>query len=293
MKACLILFFFFSSSYALSKNQKNLPQTIKINPIKPFPIIYNNETYRWIHFFVKNKKPNYIKIWLKRSYRYFPMMKRILREKSLPEELVYMTLIESSLSPTAVSSAKAVGYWQFIKPTASQHGLRVNHWLDERKDFEKSTLAATNYLSKLYKEFDDWLLTMAAYNMGENRLAKLIKKHKSRNFWILAKKHDFPSETALYVPKILAATLIMKNPERYGFSQFSILFPYRYDVFYAPGGLNLKQLCQETSLSFSELKTLNPELKKSLIPKTIYHHRIRIPKGTGFKISQWLEKQNL
>ena len=280
---------------ALSENKKNLSHNIKTKSktIESFPIIYNNETLKWIHFFVQNKNSNYIKLWLKRSYRYFPLMKNILKTKNLPEELVYMTLIESSLSPRAVSSAQAVGYWQFIKPTALQFGLHINKWLDERKDFEKSTVAATNYLSKLYTEFDDWLLSMAAYNMGENRLTRLITKHNSRDFWALSRKYDFPKESSDYVPKILAATLIMKNPGRYGFQQFSVLFPYRYDVFYAPGGIDLKQLCSEMGISFSELKTLNPELKKSLIPKTVYHHRIRIPKGTGLKVSQWLKKQNL
>ncbi len=290
MKGFSVLFFIILCFFSISvwaKNQPDLSHTIK-----PFPIIYNNETYRWVHFFVQSKKPGYIKLWLKRSYRYFPTMKNILQKKNIPEELVYMTLIESSLSPRAVSSAQAVGYWQFIKPTALQFGLRINTWLDERKDFEKSTIAATNYLAKLYEKFDDWLLSMAAYNMGENRLAQLITKYDSKDFWTLSKKYDFPKESALYVPKILAASLIMKNPERYGFNRFSILSPYRYDIFYAPGGINLKKLCQEMNISLSQLKILNPELKRNFIPKTTHHHRIRVPKGMGFKISQWLKTQN-
>jgi len=260
-------------------------------PVKPFPIIVNDSVYRWIYIFTQNKESHYIKTWLKRSYRYFPVMKHILKENQIPEELVYMTLIESSLSSKAVSSAQAVGYWQFIKPTALTFGLRINSWLDERKDFEKSTKAASRYLLKLYQEFDDWLLTMAAYNMGETRLLKLIKKYDTQNFWALRRKPDFPKETSLYVPKILAAHLIMKNPGHYGFHQFSVLPPYRYDVFYAQGGLDLKKFCREIKVPCAELKKLNPELTKAKIPKTIYHHQIRVPKGMGFKISKWLEKQ--
>ena len=290
----ILLFFFclnFSSFFSpllQAKYQKNVSQAVKT-----FPIVYNEEVYRWIYLFVQSKNPNYIQTWLKRSYRYFPFMKNAFKENNLPEDLVHMTLIESSLSSKAVSSAQAVGYWQFIKPTALQFGLRINPWLDERKDFEKSTLAASQYLSQLYFKFDDWLLSMAAYNMGETRLTQFITKYKTKNFWRLSRKHDFPKETALFVPKVLAASLIMKNPERYGYNQFSVLAPYRYDVFYAPGGVNLKKLCREMKLSWSEFKILNPELKKGVIPKTTYHHRIRVPKGSGFKISQWLKKQKL
>ena len=111
------------------------------------------------------------------------MMKQIFNSQGLPEELIFISLVESSLSAHAVSSAQAVGYWQFIKPTALTFGLRINHWIDERRDFEKSTKAAASYLSQLYAEFDDWLLSMSAYNMGENRLRKLIAKYQSKNFW--------------------------------------------------------------------------------------------------------------
>ena len=126
-----------------------------------------------------------MRLWLKRSYRYFPLMERILQSRGLPKELVAITLVESSLSARAVSSANAVGYWQFIKPTALRFNLRVNNWIDERRDFHKSAFAATKYLYQLYEEFEDWLLAMSAYNMGEGRLRSLIKKHKTKKFWVL------------------------------------------------------------------------------------------------------------
>ena len=147
-------------------------------------------------------------------------MEEIFKSRGLPKDLVSMSLVESSLSPKAVSSAQAVGYWQFIKPTGLEFGLRINHWIDERRDFQKSTQAAAKYLYKLYGEFEDWLLSMSAYNMGEARLRRLIKKYQTKNFWILYKKSDFPKETALYVPKILAAAHIVKNPELYGLNDF-------------------------------------------------------------------------
>ena len=232
-----------------------------------------------------------MRLWLKRSYRYFPVMEEILQSRGLPKELAAMTLVESNLSSKAVSSAQAVGYWQFIKPTALRFGLQINSWIDERQDFQKSTQAAAKYLYWLYEEFGDWLLSMSAYNMGEDRLRKLIKKYQTKNFWILYKKTDFPKETALYVPKILAAALIVKNPELYGLNEFQILMPYRYDVFFTPGGTNLQQMSLDTRISLKELKILNPDLKGHIIPKFISLHPMRVPKGSGLLVSKWLDKR--
>ena len=262
----------------------------KAQKIAPFPSIYKTEVQRWVLFFSQNPEA-YLKKWLKRSYRYFPRMKEIFISQGLPPELVAMTLIESSLSPHAVSSAQAVGYWQFIKSTGLDFDLRINDWIDERRDFEKSTKAAGRYLSKLYEEFDDWLLAMSAYNMGEQRLRQLIKKHQTKNFWILRKKSGFPRETALYIPKILAVNHILKHPESYKFNEFVILHPYRYDVFFMPGGSHLKELAENKGFSYKELKKLNPDLKKDYIPKSIAYHPIRIPKGSGHLISHWLDKK--
>lgn len=263
------------------------PLFVQGHPLPSLPLIYNYEVRRWVHVFTQPSSP-YMKTWLARSYRYLPNMKKILKTQGLPENLAYMTLVESSLSSHAVSSAKAVGYWQFIKPTALRFGLRVNHWIDERRDFQKSTRAAGEYLYELYQQFQDWPLSLAAYNMGEDRLHQLIKKHNSKNFWILARKPDFPRETAFYVPKALAVIHIMKSPARYGFHQFKILPPYRYDVFYVPGGTRLKELAKQASIPFSELIFLNPELKTDRIPSYVQNHLLRVPKGSGRLISHWL-----
>ena len=264
--------------------------SLKKSSFKPFPKIYRPEVARWIIFFSQDQS-SYMFLWLKRSYRYFPLMENILQAKSLPKELVSMTLVESSLSSKAVSSAQAVGYWQFIKPTALRFGLRINHWIDERQDFQKSTVAASEYLSFLYKEFEDWLLVMAAYNMGESRLRRLIKKHQTKNFWKLCKKPDFPRETALYVPKVLAAAYIVRKPENYGVEQFQVLSPFDYDVFYTPGGTDLKKMSLGAKISLKELKALNPDLKTNILPKFIPSHSLRIPEGSGVLISKWLDKQ--
>lgn len=273
----------------LLKENTNIPFSKK-EAFKPFPKIYKPEVVKWILFFSQNRS-SYMRLWLKRSYRYFPLMESILQTKSLPKELVSMTLIESGLSSKAVSSAQAVGYWQFIKPTALRFDLRVNHWIDERQDFQKSTKAASEYLYVLYREFEDWLLVMAAYNMGESRLRKLITKYQTKNFWRLSKKPDFPRETALYVPKVLAAAYIVKKPENYGLEQFQVLAPFDYDIFYTPGGTDLKKMSLGAKISLKELKILNPDLKTNVLPQFISSHSLRIPEGSGRLISKWLDKQ--
>ena len=289
--SAVCVFFPVSGSYnpPLSEGSDS-PSCTQGNPEKPLPplsLIYNREVRRWMGFFA-NPQSSYMKSWLARSYRYFPDMRLILKSKGLPEDLVYVTLVESGLSSHAVSSARAVGYWQFITATARRFGLRVNHWIDERRDFQKSTRAAGDYLYCLYRDFQDWPLSLAGYNMGEARLKELIKKYRSTDFWALSRKPDFPRETAFYVPKILAVIRIMKSPGRYGFRQFKAFRPYRYDVFYAPGGVRLKELAKQASIPFRELQILNPELKGQRISPLVQNHRIRIPKGTGHRISSWL-----
>ena len=258
--------------------------------IKPFPKVYRPEISYWIHIFTKSKSL-YAKTWLKRSNRYFPLMQSIFSQRGLPKELVAMSLVESSLKPRAISQAQAVGYWQFIEPTGRLYGLRIDKFIDERQDFYKSTKAASRYLFHLYEEFQDWLLSMSAYNMGEGRLRALIKKYGNDNFWKLSKKPDFPKETRDYIPKVLAAAYIMKNPASLGLKDFFILSPHKFDVFFLPGGANLKNLSENTPITLSQLRTLNPGLKKDFLPENIDSYPLRAPKGTGPFIHKWLDKE--
>ena len=283
------LFFCFFLLFLPESSATAKAQAPKSN-IRAFPKIYNLEVQKWISFFSKNPD-SYFKPWLKKAYRYLPLMEKIFSSKGLPKELTAMSAVESSFSPHAISHANAVGYWQFIESTGLRFGLTINDWIDERRDFEKSTQAAASYLSQLYTEFDDWLLAMSAYNMGETRLKALIAKHNSKNFWVLRKKADFPRETALYIPKILAAGQILKHPADYGLSEFVILTPYRYDIFFVPGGTSLKEISLNTKIPFKELKKLNPDLKTNYIPRYIARHPIRIPRGKGRLVSYWLSKK--
>jgi len=257
------------------------------NPFSDLPLTYNYWVKRWIHLF-KGKYSKNFRVWLSRSYRYAPLMREIIESNNLPSDLVYIAMIESGFSSHAISSAKAVGYWQFIQATALRFGLRKSYWLDERRDFEKSTFAACQYLKTLYKQFGDWYLTAAAYNMGEKRLSQLIKKHKTNNFWALAQKYDFPRETAQYIPKLIAAITIARAPVLYGFNHLRIKTPYKYEVFYLPGGTNLRTLAKYIKKPYKTIKQLNPDLLNDSIPKYMENWRVRVPKGSSKKVSQYV-----
>lgn len=284
----LIIIFVFSIHTSLSARVLKTPTIILVNPFSDFPITHNYWVQKWIHRF-QNKYSIRFRVWLEKSYRYTPMMRQVFKLYRLPSDLVYLSMIESGFSSNAVSSAQAVGYWQFIKTTGLNFGLLNNHWLDERKDFEKSTFAAARYLKLLYKKFGNWYLAAAAYNMGETKLSRLIKKYKTKDFWVLAKKYDFPKETAQYIPKLIAAVMIAKAPGLYGFNYLKIKVPYKYEVFYLPGGTNLRVLARYIKQPYQKIKTLNPAILRDSIPHNIENWRTRIPSGYGKKVSQYVQ----
>ncbi len=253
------------------------------------PITYNKRVQKWINYYQGRGKNWLTKIFAK-SYRYFPGMQYSLRQKGLPLDLAYIAIIESGLSSQARSHAAAVGYWQFIKSTALRYGLKVDWWIDERKDFYRSTQAAIHYLGDLYDMFGSWYLAASAYNMGENKLKRLIKKYNTKNYWVLSTKRDFPKETSNYVPKLIATLLIAKAPAKYGFYNIKPMKPYRYEVYNVPGGTDLINLARYMGVSPDKIRTLNPGLTKGFVPSFIKSYRIRIPKGSTTKLVRYLKK---
>jgi membrane-bound lytic murein transglycosylase D len=153
-------------------------------------------------------------LWIKRAHRYFPYLEKRLRERKLPDDLKYVVIVESALKTYATSSAKAVGPWQFMDGTGKKYGLRSDRWIDERYNFERATEAALSYLSDLHKEFNNWPLAIAAYNCGENRMARDLKTQGISNFY----DADLPLETEAYIFSIVAAKSILTNPAAYGYS---------------------------------------------------------------------------
>lgn len=255
------------------------------------PVTYNKKVSQWISFFQVRGK-NFFREWLEKSTKYMPLLQSELKKAGLPTDLAYMVMIESGFSSQAVSSAQAVGPWQFIQSTGANYGLQQNWWLDERRDIKKSTLAAIRYLKDLNNEFGSWYLVAASYNMGENGLRRQIKKHGTRDYWELVKKGALPQETQDYVPKILAAMMIAKAPNLYGFRDIDAQFPLQYEMVFAPPGTDIDQLADHLSVTRKSMRELNAELFLGYIPKTAMGHYVRIPLGSLAVAREFFRDQN-
>ena len=257
-------------------------------PVFDFPVAYNHRVKSWIYYFQTRGRRTFHR-WLERSSRYAPYIKDQLESHNLPKDLFYVAMIESGFVSRATSHAGAVGVWQFIAPTARRYGLKVNSWIDERRNFTKATRAAIRYKKDLYRMFGSWHLVSASYNTGENRVARLIKKHRTNSFWELADLKVLPNETMDYVPKIIAATLIAKSPALYGFKDLNYKVPYKYEETDVPGGTNLTNLANYLGVKTRYLKELNPDLLLGFVPRKIKKHRIKIPVGSKHLVKQYAQ----
>jgi len=218
--------------------------------------------------------------WLARTTRYYPIMRPVLRKHGLPEDLVTVALIESGLKYSARSQAQAVGPWQFVERTGRAYGLKSDFWLDERRDFIKATDAAARHLKDLYDRFGDWYLAWAAYNTGETRVARALARTGAHDYWGIRESSMLAEETKRYVPKIIAAALITKNPERYGFTGIAWQPPLAWDEVEVPGPVNLKAAARATGVDLAAMQELNPELRYWCTPPYMTHYRLRIPQGS-------------
>jgi membrane-bound lytic murein transglycosylase D len=229
-------------------------------------------------------------LWLSRSGQYLDMMKEILRKKDVPEDIVFLSLIESGFNPNAYSMARAVGPWQFIASTARRYGLEINWWKDERKDPIKSTEAAADYLKDLYGMFGSWNLAMAAYNAGEGKILKAIRRSKADSYWDLLGTRHIKRETKEYVPRFIAAGLIATNPKDFGFEDIDYHEPLSYDevVLDSPVDLSVAAECAGTGVEV--IKKLNPELRRWCTPPDVPNYVLKIPKGTKEAFSEKLSR---
>ncbi len=246
------------------------------------PVVMNKKVEWYLDYF-QNKGRWYFTKWLDRTDDYDDMILKILREEGLPKELFYLALIESGLSPKAHSKANAVGIWQFIKPTGVRYGLRVNRWIDERRDPEKSTRAAANYLKRLYEEFGTWEMAMAGYNAGEGRVRRSIKRYGTKDYWVLSKyrRGALRRETRSYVPKFMAAMIIAKDPAKYGFGPGKRSELVEHEFAAITGPTDLKVIAKAAGIGVKELRRLNPELINWFTPPEYPEYKIKIPKATA------------
>ncbi|MEO5656963.1 MAG: LysM peptidoglycan-binding domain-containing protein [Nitrospiria bacterium] len=247
-------------------------------PTYDVPIILNSSVESHIEYFNTRIRDKF-ELWLSRSGRYLPLMREIFKKNNLPEDLVFVSLIESGFNPYAYSRSAAVGPWQFMKGTGKHYGLRINEWIDERRDPVKSTEAAANYLKDLYAMFNSWPLALASYNGGEGRVGRAMAKSKADDFWDLRSTRYLHPETRNYVPKFMAATIIAKNPEKYGFN-LHYHDPLQYDEVEIDRPTDLRLIAKVAGIPYEDLKNLNPELKHGITPLDYPNYLLKLPFGT-------------
>jgi len=246
------------------------------------PIVLNERVVWWIEYFA-DRVPNTFERYLIRSGAWLPYLKERLRAAGLPEDLVYLALIESGFSTQAVSHAGAVGPWQFMPYTGREYGLRIDRWVDERRDYERATEAAIAYLSDLHAMFGSWYLAAAGYNGGQGRVGRSMVRDNTINFWELTGIHE---ETQNYVPKLIAATIIAKEPEKYGFYDVPYLDPVEWETVTVPTSTDLDVVARAVQVPVGTIRALNPQLLRGRTPPGERNFPIKVPRGTADRFNE-------
>ncbi|ODS59471.1 MAG: hypothetical protein ABS36_00610 [Acidobacteria bacterium SCN 69-37] len=250
------------------------------------PIPANDRVLSFVELF-QGRLHGFLVEGMERGHRYLPMVRQVFADEGLPEELIYVPLVESAFKPNALSRVAARGLWQFMPPTGLEYGLRQNWFIDERSDPEKATRAAARYLKMLGKMFDgDWNMALAAYNAGQGRVQRAMRQAGQQDYWRLtASTRYLPRETRDYVPMIMAAILIARNPQLYGF-EVGAVAPLAYEQVTVPNALDLKILAEWSGVTVDELRALNPELRRTTTP--LGAHGLKVPIGTATTIERHL-----
>lgn len=264
------------------------PDPLHIDQIDPrefdIPIVVNDQVVKWMEYFT-GRGARWYRKWLGRSTAYQAMMAERLGKAGLPLDTRYLSMIESGYSTDAYSSAAAVGLWQFIATTGREHGLRVDSYVDERRDPWSSTDAAIKFLDRLHKSYGDWYLAWAAYNAGPGKINRAIERTGTKDFWAIAKSGTIRDETANYVPKLLAAAIIGKHPERYGFGDVVYQPPLVLDTVTVADAYDLEVLAKCAGLTTEEFVTMNPHLRQGATPNGPVQVHVPPTQGEGFLVA--------
>jgi membrane-bound lytic murein transglycosylase D len=248
------------------------------------PIPLNDRVLGYIELF-QGRLRGHIQSGMDRGAQYLPMIQEVFKKEGLPLDLAYIPLIESAFKPAAESQKRARGVWQFMRATSEERGLETNWFVDERSDPEKSTRAAADYLKWLYKQFGDWHLALASYNGGPGRVQRAVQRSGIEDFWRLSEgKRHLPRETREYVPLILAAMVIAKNPTQYGFTPMATDKPLAYDTVTVTRAVDLRRIAEWTDTPLETIQSLNPELRRWTTPVRAERYDVKVPVGTGARL---------
>ena len=276
------------------------PATVTAEAVKPeesappgprydFPMADNRYVRRHLDIFQHRDRATF-RLWLARAGRYVDMVRDELLRAGLPGDLAWLPLIESGYSLTAFSRARAVGPWQFLRSTARMYGLRVDNFVDERRDPVKSTRAAIRFLKDMYEELGDWRLAVAAYNGGIGRVGSAVRRARTRDFWELVRRRFLKRETRAYVPRLIAAIMIAKDPEKYGFGDVEPLAPLRFETVEVPPWTPLAAVAAAGGVDAGEIRDLNRHLRRGITPPDVSAYPVRVPPGTADRVKNNLDR---
>ncbi|RPJ60797.1 MAG: LysM peptidoglycan-binding domain-containing protein [Acidobacteria bacterium] len=243
------------------------------------PVVLNDQVVRVLDYY-QNRGRRIMEEGLRRSGKYIDIFRETFEKEGIPLDLAYVSHVESLFNPRARSRARAIGLWQFMKGTGQLYNLRQDWWVDERSDIVKSTQAAARYMKVLYEDFKDWHLVLAAYNVGPGRIQNIVRRKGEMDYWTMAQRKLLPRETVNHVPSILAALIIFKNPERYGFDVVPEL-PLKFDLVPMEFQVDLKVVAEAAGVSVEQLRELNPELKWGVTPAEPKGYSLKVPEGSG------------
>lgn len=256
------------------------------------PVTLNAQVLKYIEFFQGRGRSTFA-AWYSRMGRYEEVIKPILDTHKVPQELIYQAMIESGFKNDAVSSASAVGLWQFVRGTGDSYGLRYDAWVDERRDFIASTNAAARHIKDLYERFESYHLALAAYNAGIGSVSRAIKRGNTTDLFTLYRLGHLQGAGGVYVPKIIAAVIISQDPSLFGFYDLKKEPPLRFEVVEVPGGLDLGTYARYAKVDRDELELLNPSLRRGYAPPDAGGYPLRVPPQAKERLEAKLKELEL